>query len=299
MDKTRLYSFELKNLHQRFIVRLHQEGKSASSITSMKSRSLTFLCYLEEKGITDLTELTHAHLDHFFAELRIVKNKRREGGLAPSYINKFRNAVLRLIEFHQGVNIGESTFDIPSIKVHRTIKHVLSKEQMQLLFEMHDNSMDGLTNKAILSTLYGLGLRVGELHNLNISDIDLHKGVVHITKTKTRHQRVVPMTKVVQHHIENYIFGVRNYLLPSHEELPAFMVSRRAQRMHKATVQWRLNAMQQKAKIPFRISPHLLRHSIATHLLKHLSLEEIATFLGHQNIDSTQIYTHVYYESQT
>ena len=278
MEEVKLHSYALKDLHKRFIMRLYQEGKSKSSILSIKGRSHTFLKFLESRGIADFEELTQLHLDHFFVELRIVKNKRKEGGLAPSYINKFRNAVLRLIEFHEGVNLGESSFYVPTIKIDREVKHVLSKEQVQMLFELNDNSIYGLTNKAILAVLYGLGLRAGELHNLNVSDIDLHKGVVHITKTKTRQGRTVPMTKAIREHLENYLFGVRNYLIPSHTELSAFLVSSKGRRMHKATIQYRLNALREKADLPFRLSPHLLRHSIATHLLEHLSLEEDREF---------------------
>lgn len=279
---------------QAFSRRRILEGKEADSTARMTKLVGSFLEYSTlHFGIRSGLEINQTMVDHYMLHLSRLPNQRKQGGLADSYINKHREAILRYVEYKQGADLGKSSISIPFIKTMSEVKNVLTEEEVERLFSACDRSILGLTDKAILSILYGCGLRRDELHTLDVNDIDLHRGEVRLLKTKTRHPRVVPMTETTQRNIEDYLFSARPFRLPEHEVVSAFLVSSRAKRMSYANIQKRLDALEEKAHLPIKLSAHLLRHSIATHLNEHLSLEQIAEFLGHRDIDSTQIYTHI------
>jgi integrase/recombinase XerD len=133
---------------------------------------------------------------------------------------------------------------------------------------------------------------------LNVEDIDLHKSEVFVSKSKTSTQRHVPMNEAVQKLLEDYLFNAREMLLPDSSNDGTLLISNRGKRMHPKTVDYVIKQMvnrteNEQIKENFT-GLHTLRHSIATHLLQAgMKLEDIALFLGHKSIDSTQIYTHL------
>lgn len=103
------------------------------------------------------------------------------------------------------------------------------------------------------------------------------------------------MTKNIKQNLEEYIYSVREMLLPENSKESAFLLNNYGKRYSLQMIQLSVKKLAKQSGINKPISPHRLRHAIATHLLDELSLEEIALFLGHKNIDSTQIYTHIKY----
>ena len=150
----------------------------------------------------------------------------------------------------------------------------------------------------MLALYYGCGLRRQEGTELNVEDIDFAKGSIFISKSKTHNQRLVFMSDNIQKMLEDYIYNVREKIVCSEKSESAFLVSERGQRISVGTVTYILNKLVLETKnqviIEKKPSLHTLRHSIATHLLKQgMKLENIALFLGHRSLDSTQIYTHL------
>ncbi len=141
--------------------------------------------------------------------------------------------------------------------------------------------------------MYGCGLRRKEVLQLEISEIDLNKGRIHIEKSKTKHARDVPMSKAVQRNIEEYLFNVRNVMLDVNSELTSFLITERGTKMSNSTLAKVMEKLSQKINIGKTITCHLLRHSIATHLHRYMTIEDVAKFLGHKTLDSTMIYTHL------
>jgi integrase/recombinase XerD len=270
------------------------EGKAAASSERMAGLVLSFLVYCEKHfGTKTGLEITQRMVDSYMLHLSHLPNQRKQGGLADTYINKHREAILRYVEYKYGVDIGESSIRILYLKAEHEAKTVLTVEVIQHLFSVSDRSILGLTDMVILSMLYGCGLRRSELYTLDVNDIDLHRGEVRLLKTKTRHARVVPMTQSIQKSVEDYLFSARSFRLPEHKMISALLVSSRGRRMSYANIQKRLEYLGKKAHLTVPLSAHLLRHSIATHLNAHLTIEQVAEFLGHTDIDSTQIYTHI------
>ena len=200
-----------------------------------------------------------------------------------------------LWEFVQCVDVGQTPFFILKFKKERIPKNILTEEEVASLFQQHDNTINSIRNKVILSILYGCGLRKGELHNLNVLDIDMAKDAVRIQKSKTATQRDVPMSPQVKSHIENYLYSARELLLPEYHNEIAFLLNNNGKRLSLNGIQKKIEAMAKQSNINKPITAHRLRHAIATHLLGDFTIEEVALFLGHKNIDSTQIYTHIKY----
>ena len=278
-----------------FEQRKTDEGKSISHITSVVNLSKEFLCFLEGLGIWDIEKVSQAHIDQYFIYLQHRKNKRRCGGLSNSYLDKHREAVLRLLEFYYQVDLGQTAFYIPMFQKGRLPKEVLIESEVITLFKEQNNTINGIRNKAILSILYGCGMRKGELHRLNVQDIDMAKDVIRIEMSKTSQQRDVPMTPTIKSHIEVYLYSVRELLLPTGKLEDAFLLNNCGKRLSLNGIQKKIEAIAKYSSVDKPITAHRLRHAIATHLLGDFSIEEVALFLGHKSIDSTQIYTEMKY----
>lgn len=295
MKKLILTNQNFQKQHKAFTKRKELEGKSLSHIQSTTNLSKEFLHYLENRNVKKVKSIHQEIVDEYFDYLQRRKNDRKPGGLSTNYLEKHKEAVLRFIEFVKKVDIGQSGIYIPKFYKNKTPKDILTEKEIQILFSQTNNSFQGIRNRVILSLLYGCGLRKGELHQLNIEHIDMVKDVVRIEKTKTSKQRDVPMTKNIKQNLEEYIYSVREMLLPENSKESAFLLNNYGKRYSLQMIQLSVKKLAKQSGINKPISPHRLRHAIATHLLDELSLEEIALFLGHKNIDSTQIYTHIKY----
>lgn len=248
---------------------------------------------MECQKVADIKDVKQGHIDGYFDYLKHRKNNRRLGGLSDAYLEKHREAVLRFMEFVLGVDVGQSPYFILKFQKQRIPKDILTEEEISQLFKEQDNSMDGIRNKAILSILYGCGLRKGELYNLNIGDIDMAKDIVRIKQSKTAQQRNVPMSPQVKQHIEIYLYSVRELLRPEQHSETALLLNNNGKRLSLNGIQKKIVVMAKASHIEKPITAHRLRHAIATHLLGDFNIEEVALFLGHKNIDSTQIYTQI------
>lgn len=175
----------------------------------------------------------------------------------------------------------------------------------------------GQRDRAIIAVYYGCGLRKSEGIWLNISDIDLQSRLLFIRKAKGNKQRYVPIAKKHVQDIEDYLKEGREWFLYQHDSQAehhnkyhgkplqkkvlcssedeagtAFLVTHHGTRLIRP--EYRLQYLHQKAELQKNITLHGLRHSIATHLLQNgMEIEEIAKFLGHSSLASTQIYTHI------
>lgn len=294
MNKLGLKSLEFINTLNAFKTRLKQEGRTQSRQKSFSHHIEEFFTYLESKGIESIRTNAQAKIDDFIVYLTNTrKNKRTGHPIAPSYINKYLDAILRLMEFLTDSQIGESNIDIKFQKPDKSVKDVLSREEIDRLFSSCDNTFSGITDKCMLALLYGCGMRKGEVHSLEIGDIDFSKGLIRLDRTKTKQERDVVMSPSVRRILEEYLYTARTLMLADNTTETYVMVTEQGRQMSLATIPWRLNKMAEKAQLGKKLHAHLLRHSIATHLLQDLSLEEVAHFLGHKCLDSTQIYTHI------
>jgi integrase/recombinase XerD len=224
--------------------------------------------------------------------------------LSVAHLNKNFIAIDKLLEFlHQ---YGMNALPVPTNKRLKTDEkeriykiEPFTQQEIKVLYDCIPNTYEWYHYKIrqekqyelklIFVLLYGCGLRRNEAYNLQIQDVDFDKKTVFVKQGKGYKDRIIPMSAGVYKDLQDYIYNFRNRLKLNHNRLifsDKQMIRLRLKHLQKACTDKNI-----KEK---RITPHLLRHSIATHLLQNgMSLENIALFLGHSSLDSTQIYTHI------
>lgn len=285
-------------------------GYAGMTVYNMSNQIREFFHWLEQKNIFQLNSISAQHIKQYYDYLKNRANTKESGALSPSYINKHRQALSTFIEYvHQTGRYGIPYVKLDGLKPDTEKINVLTMDEIKQLYEasyVPDNSNwddeISIRDRAILSIVYGCGLRRNEAAHLNMHDIDLEKNILHVRKGKGNKERLVPLNKGNIKHIEEYIYNARP-LLTHGNKLEAFFVSIRSRRINAMTINLRLRILVQKTKNPLLIEKeptlHTLRHSIATHLLSNgMKLEAIAKFLGHSSLESTQIYTHLTEEKE-
>jgi len=171
--------------------------------------------------------------------------------------------------------------DLPTIKRNKVLPDILTIEEIRKLI---DNTLNA-KHKLIIKLLYGCGLRVSEIVNLKKLDVNFKEGLIHVRLTKGRKDRFVKIPDSIKGELESYIkIHDGKYLFESN----------RSGKLTTATIQAILKNSAKKTGIKKRVYPHLLRHSFATHLLEAgIDLHIIQKLLGHSDIKTTQIYTHI------
>lgn len=297
MKKLELHTIQFIEALEGFSIRLQTQGASQYQVYNKSNSVKEFLHYLEQNGIVNLSQINQKTVSEYFGYLKNRPLETKDGTMSPAYLLKHREAVLRFIEFVMScdneVGHGQSGIQIRIDKAQKQPKEILLENEVQLLFNACDNTLLGIRDKAILSLLYGCGLRRKELLQLEISEIDLSKGRVHIDKSKTKHARDIPMTARIQQNIEEYLFNVRNMMLDNTNGLTSFLITERGTSMCNSNIAKIMERLSEKVNLGKNITCHLLRHSIATHLHRNMIIEDVAKFLGHQSLDSTMIYTHL------
>ncbi|PRA91389.1 hypothetical protein CQ046_23300 [Chryseobacterium sp. MYb7] len=216
--------------------------------------------------------------------LKQRKNKNNPKKLlSNSTVNNHLTALKLYKSYRKEIEQKETNLVIcRSLKTHIPEIEILSPEEIQNLFESAINTRD----KAVLASLYYLGLRAGESAELLLGDVDLENAKVLVRKSKTGYQREVPIHSKARDIFEEYI-KERIY------KGECFLQGLKGN-MTSAGILFIVEKIAEKSSIKKKIYPHLLRHSIATHLLKNgMELEKVSRFLGHRSLESTRRYTHL------
>jgi integrase/recombinase XerD len=216
--------------------------------------------------------------------------------LSRNYILNYLNSAKRFCKYLSECYLIEIGCHVMVHGSRLTERSFLSKQDIESLYSCCQNDLEGILNRAILSTYYGLGLRRSEGVALNIGDLNDNEAVVYVRQGKFNKDRYVPMSHSVYHDINKYINGVRKLYLKKTEKTKeqALFISLRGNRITGSGVYERLQKMAKAAGLCIPLSLHSLRHSIATHLLEAgMELEQIRGFLGHKSVESTQIYAHL------
>ena len=181
-------------------------------------------------------------------------------------------------------------------KIWRKLPHSLSLYEVESLLNQPDKETPlGLRDKAMLEVLYATGVRVSELISLELNDLNLEVGYLR-SYGKGGKERVIPLGEVAQSHLKAYLEKGRPQLIKN-RTLPGLFISRRKMPMTRQAFWKLLKQYALKANISSPISPHALRHAFATHLLERgADLRSVQQMLGHSDISTTQIYTHVVQE---
>lgn len=280
-------------------------GYADKTVYNMPNHLREFFHYLEGKSIANVKEIKTENIKQYYQHIKQRANTRFDGGLSNASINSHRRTLHLFMDYLRQTG----RFDMPYIKIQglrdrKEKLNTLTPDEVKQLFDA-THIPDGsnwdaelaVRDRALLAILYGCGLRRNEARYLDIDDVNLDKAIVHVKKGKGNKERLVPINKTNIKYLEDYKYNARQLLLRT-TKIEAFFVSMRSQRINDQTMNLRLRILVQKTKNPFLIEKnptlHSLRHSIASHLLANgMKLEQIAKFLGHGSLESTQIYTHL------
>lgn len=248
-----------------------------------------FLAALPAQGVGTLAEVRRDHVVAF-----LQAEKRR--GLSPRSLARRLVAIKVFFRYLQQehrlpANVTES---LEAPQLWKLLPETLSYPEVERLLAAPAAAKArlGLRDKALFETLYGTGLRVSELCRLRLEDVHLEEGYLRCFG-KGRKERVVPLGATAREHLQRYLAGLRPALARSPEERTLFL-SQRGGALDRKTVWRMLRTYTRAAGIAKRITPHTLRHSFASHLLANgAPLRIIQEMLGHADIATTQIYTHV------
>jgi len=247
-----------------------------------------FIAWLQRRHIGTLNEVSRRHIMDYLLD-------GREKGRSPATLSRRLVAIRVFFRYlHQeGLLAANITDAMDSPRLWKILPETLSVAEVERLLNSPDlKKPQGVRDKAILELLYGSGLRVSELTALTLDD--LHADARYLRCTgKGRKERVVPYGVSAQDHLQRYIEEVRPHWNRDPRQRHLFL-SRRDLPLSRKTVWRMIKRYALKAGVDHTISPHTLRHSFASHLLaNHAPLRVIQEMLGHADIATTQIYTHV------
>jgi len=277
-------------------------GYAESTVYYLPNHLQEFFYYLECHGHNDLKAITTQTIKNYYQELQQRANQRQSGSLSKSYLNKHQQALKKFKEYLQNHNYKDFNVHLKSETNPTEEKlNILTQSEIKQLFSAteisHNEQRFRLRDKAILTVLYSCGLRRTEAVSLDISDVLFDKERIYVRKGKNYKERFVPINRKNAEILEDYIYEARPEF-NSKNNTEALFISKQGKRMQGMSLANRLKAIVQAANNKNieekHITLHILRHSIATHLLQQeVALESIKTFLGHSSLESTQIYTHL------
>lgn len=275
---------------EQFLDALWLERNLSENTLSAYRRDLTMLVQWLHHQQRDLLSASREDLQDLLAE-------RVEGGYKATSSARLLSAVRRLYQhlYREKLRPDDPSAQLASPKLPQRLPKDLSEAQVERLLQapaLEGNPIE-LRDKAMLEVLYATGLRVSELVGLVMSDISLRQGVVRVVG-KGNKERLVPLGEEAVHWLEHYLEYGRPWLLNG-QSSDVLFPSNRAQQMTRQTFWHRIKHYATLAGIDSdKLSPHVLRHAFATHLLNHgADLRVVQMLLGHSDLSTTQIYTHV------
>lgn len=283
-DKVYQVDEHTKQLTQRFLDSLWLEkGLSQQTLKSYASDIKLFARWVK-KPLLDVER----------SELLSYLSYRTNKNYNPRSTSRFLSSIRRFYRYcvRDGYRETDPTALIESPKLGRLLPKTLSEKEVDKLLAMPTDDAMGLRDRAMLELLYACGLRITELIEVEVSSFNRHQGVIRVIG-KGNKERLVPMGGAAVDAIETYLRYARPELL-NRQVSDALFLSRRGKKMTRQTFWYRIKHYAKLSGIKKPISPHVLRHAFATHLLNHgADLRSLQMLLGHSDLSTTQIYTHV------
>jgi integrase/recombinase XerD len=265
------------------------DGLARNTLESYRRDIAQFAAWLEEAGSGSVVEAAPADLHRHLAwQVERKRAKPRTTSRLVSSLKRFFKFALR-----EGLRRDDPAADLESPKLPRSLPKSLSEAEVEALLDAPDvATAQGLRDRAMLETLYASGLRVSELVTLKTIQVSLEMNVVRVLGKGSK-ERLTPLGEEAADWISRYVREARPELLRGRKSDALFVTTRGGPMTRQAF--WALvKRHAAQASIRVAISPHTLRHAFATHLINHgADLRVVQLLLGHADISTTQIYTHV------
>lgn len=247
--------------------------------------------FLDLKKFTNYVKKDYDKIKKEDIQKYIQDLSKKESSLSISRTISTLKSFYKFLEINKYTKSNPLTL-INNPKQPKTLPKVLSEEDVNKLLDINLKTDFDFRNKAMLELMYGSGLRVSELINLNVNDIDVNNCTVRIFGKGSK-ERIIPLNEYTIEAINNYILYHRNVLF-KHGENNYLFLNNHGNKMTRQGFFKILKKLAKEKNIKTEFSPHTLRHSFATHLLKYgADLRSIQELLGHESISTTQIYTNI------
>lgn len=265
-----------------------ERNVSTHTMDAYKRDMNQYLAYLGDLDIKNLSDVKSTHIRDY---IRILS----DGGMAPASISRIISSIRTYYRFLSSENILDENpvLLINNPKLPKKLPDVLSEKEISLIINaIQESSQFYQRDKAIIELLYSCGIRVTELCNLEMSNLFIDEDLIRVMG-KGNKERLLPLGIRSKKYLDDYIKHSRNSHIKKSGSSFVF-VSRNGNQLTRAMINIILNKWTQASGLKKSVSPHKLRHSFATHLLEGgADLRFVQALLGHSDISTTQIYTHI------
>jgi integrase/recombinase XerD len=265
-----------------------EKGLSANTLESYQRDLVAYISYLQKQGIPQIEDSTRAHIVGYLLSLQ-------EKGRATATLSRNMASIRAFYQFlvRDRYLDKDPSLHLETPKIEKRLPKVLSIAEVERLLDSpRTDQPAGIRDKAMLELLYATGIRVSELVQLSIADVNLEMGFL-TCMGKGSKERMIPLGSVAVEIVRQYINLGRPRLLKEANETALFL-NHQGKRITRQGFWKIIKRYAGQANIRAEITPHTLRHSFATHLLENgADLRSVQEMLGHADISTTQIYTHV------
>lgn len=265
-----------------------ERGLAENTLAAYRSDLKAFSLWLAERGVNDPVQASRADVMEYLGSRVAAGASRRSSARLLSTLRRFYRYQVR-----QGMISEDPTARVEAPKPDRPLPGALSEAEVERLLAAPDaDTPIGQRDRCMLEVLYATGLRVSELVGLRLDQLNTRQGVVRVTG-KGGKERLVPLGEAALAALEEYLVAMRPALAKG-RVVDAVFLTARGEGMTRQAFWYRIRHYAEAAGIKAHLSPHTLRHSFATHLLNHgADLRVVQLLLGHSDLSTTQVYTHV------
>jgi len=271
---------------QSFMEYLQKERKMSQNTLDAYSRDVQdFIGFEAGRGITDVNDMSSTEIVAFLNALKI-------SGKSAATVNRKLASVRAFFNYliEEGHLESNPTANIKSPKIERKELEYLELAEVDNLLSIPDDSVKGIRDRAILEVLYATGIRVSELIEANVEDINLRMGFITCAGEMSK-ARIVPLGRPARAALETYIYEARKQLVRENTEEKALFVNYYGNRMTRQGLWKVLKEYGEKAGIEQRLTPNIIRNSFAVHMLQNgADLKSLQELMGHEDIAATQAY---------
>ena len=267
-----------------------EKGLAKNTIVSYERDLKSYIKYFGNvEQLKNVNEVERIHIIHFLGHLKEQGKSSRTLARHVASIRAFHQFLLR-----ERVSDHDPSVHIETPKLERTLPKVLNLAEVETLLDSPDTKDHyGIRDKAMLELLYATGIRVSELIGLQTSDVHLTMGFVRCIG-KGNKERIIPIGKTALAALEHYVNNGRSHFISKKNHDNALFLNHHGKQLTRQGFWKILKKLAQGAGIEKELTPHTLRHSFATHLLENgADIRAVQEMLGHSDISTTQIYTHV------
>lgn len=266
-----------------------EKNLSGNTLKSYKTDLLSFLNFISQSEINDLSDIKTNHIAAFF---KLLKDAGLNETSAARYFSSLKGFFKYL---YKSDYIKSNPIErIPPPKISRKLPEVLNVREINLILEQPDvKDTIGLRDKAILEVFYACGTRVSELINIKVNDLFLSEEVIRVFGKGSK-ERLIPIGSSARKWVEKYLRKSRPILAKNYKSENYLFLNQRGTKFSRMGIWKIVNHYARQAGIEKNVHPHTFRHSFATHLIEGgADLRAVQEMLGHSDISTTQIYTHI------